>query len=89
MGFVPEFTFEEDRITLQPGNIIAIYSDGITEAMNEQEEEFGEDRFAEVIAAHKNESSESIIQHILEEVEKHTGDMPQMDDMTLLIIKRV
>ncbi len=89
LGFVPDFTFEQDKIVLEPGSIMAIYSDGITEAMTEQEEEFGEDRFAEVVTAHMNESSESIIQHILEAVEKHIGKMSQMDDMTLLIIKRL
>jgi sigma-B regulation protein RsbU (phosphoserine phosphatase) len=89
LGFIPEFTFEEDKITLEPGVIMAVYSDGITEAMNEQEQEFGEDRFAEVVTNHRNESSASIIQHILVAVENHIGKMPQLDDMTLLIIKRI
>ena len=88
LGFVPEFSFEEDKIHLEPGSVMAIYSDGVTEAMNEQEEEFGEERFAEVVTHHMNNSSESIIQHILQAVEKHIGKMPQMDDMTLLLIKR-
>ena len=95
MDFIPsliffsDFPFEEGKITLEPGCVMAIYSDGITESMNEREEEFGEKRFAEVVTACANESSESIIQHILNAVEKHVGNMLQMDDMTLLIIKRV
>ncbi|UCF63840.1 MAG: SpoIIE family protein phosphatase [bacterium] len=88
LGFVPEFAFEEDKITLEPGSIMAIYSDGITEAMNTREVEFGEERLAEVITKYMHESSEMIIQRILEAVHEHIADMPQMDDMTLLIIKR-
>jgi len=88
LGFVPEFAFEEDKITLEPGSVIVIYSDGITEAMNAQEVEFGENRLADVVTKHMHDSSELIIQHILEAVHKHIGNIPQMDDITLLIIKR-
>jgi len=88
LGFVPEFSFEEDTIAIESGSILVIYSDGITEAMNTQEQEFGEERLADVITGHMAESSESIIQHILGAVNTHIGDMPQMDDMTLLIIKK-
>ncbi|GAB4369499.1 MAG: hypothetical protein Kow0042_11220 [Calditrichia bacterium] len=89
LGFVPYFPFEEAKISLQPDDVLLLYSDGITEAMNAKGEEFGEDRLATVVKNHRNQAPEKIIEEILQNVKAHIGNEPQMDDMTLMVIKRV
>ena len=88
LGFVPDFSYSEARMTLNQGDVLVLYSDGITEAMNEQEQEFGEQRLARTVQQHIAEPAEAIINHILVQVREHSGRVPQMDDMTLLIVKR-
>jgi sigma-B regulation protein RsbU (phosphoserine phosphatase) len=89
LGFVSDFTYTEARMTLNHGEVLVLYSDGITEAMNEQEQEFGEQRLAKTVQQHIAEPAEAIINHILVQVREHSGKVPQMDDMTLLIVKRL
>jgi sigma-B regulation protein RsbU (phosphoserine phosphatase) len=89
LGFVPNFSYTETQITLHRGNVLVLYSDGITEAMNEQEQEFGEQRLARIVQQHIAEPAEDIINHIVVKVREHSGRVPQMDDMTLLMIKRL
>jgi sigma-B regulation protein RsbU (phosphoserine phosphatase) len=88
LGFVPEFAFTEAKVKLDPNAIMVLYSDGITEAMNDKEEEFGEERLANVIMNNMGASADNLIDVILTHIEDHVGDTPQMDDMTIVIIKR-
>lgn len=88
LGFVPQFTFAEEKIPFQKGDLLVLYSDGITEAMNDKEEEFGEERLKELMIANRHESAEQIIGKILETIEAHVGSVPQMDDMTMVVLKR-
>ncbi|OGB62139.1 MAG: hypothetical protein A2Y94_12960 [Caldithrix sp. RBG_13_44_9] len=89
LGFVEDFPYTEERLTLNRGDLLLLYSDGITEAMNEHEEEFGEQRLAKTVQKHISEPAESIIDHILGSVRQHSTTIPQMDDMTLLVVKRL
>lgn len=88
LGFVEEFVYTEDNTSLKPGDFFIIYSDGITEAMNVQEEEFGEERLINVIQESKNSTPKDLVKKILDAVSTHVGKAPQMDDMTLVIVKR-
>jgi sigma-B regulation protein RsbU (phosphoserine phosphatase) len=88
MGFVPDFHYSEDTTVFDSGTVLLIYSDGITEAMNQQEEEFGEERLFSVLQTHIDQPAQNIIQYILDAVSLYVGKVPQMDDMTLLVIKR-
>jgi sigma-B regulation protein RsbU (phosphoserine phosphatase) len=88
LGALESFSFEEDTIPFNPGDLLVIYSDGITEAMNDEDEEFGEERLGELIAAHRADSPETLIDEIFGAVRSHAGDSLQTDDMTILIIRR-
>ena len=88
VGVIPSYPFEETKISIQPDELLILYSDGITEAMNANEEEFGENRLYDVIIKNKNESAEKLIEIIFNEVRNFTGNTPQMDDITLIVIKR-
>ncbi len=87
-GIVPSYPFEEATISMLPGELLILFSDGITEAMNGNEEEFGEDRLMEVIVNHRTELPENLLEIIFKEVQKFCGNTAQMDDMTIVIIKR-
>ena len=78
--------FEVGRLVLQPGDLVVLYSDGITEAGVHRGEEFGESRLAQVIESHGNKPLAEIQQQVLGAVRKWSGDEPE-DDMTLLIAR--
>jgi sigma-B regulation protein RsbU (phosphoserine phosphatase) len=87
LGMLPKMPYQEECVQLKPGDLLLMYSDGITEAMNRQEEEFGEERLCKLLADSQNLSAESLLQKILSEVSAFTGEVPQQDDMTLVAIK--
>jgi len=89
LGCMESSAFEEDKVPFGAGDVLLIYSDGITEAVNNQDQEFGEDRLSEVVKKNQQRSAKELIDTIINSVEQHTGDFPQSDDMTLLVIKRV
>lgn len=88
LGFVPHFSYNEDRIAINLGDVLLLNSDGITEAMNQREEEFGEQRLMKIMQANLNRSAEQMIQSIIKEVLEYSKGVPQLDDMTLLVMKR-
>jgi phosphoserine phosphatase RsbU/P len=88
LGFLEEAEFDESTVPLQPGDLLVIYSDGITEAMNAGEEEFEEERLQSIIREHRDAPSDTIIEKIIEAVEMHADGAPQADDMTLVVIRR-
>lgn len=88
LGVVENFPFEDGVVELSPGDTLVIFSDGITEAFDESDQQFGEKRLIDAVAQHRNEPAESINQHIIEAVTTYAGSAPQADDLTLVVIKR-
>jgi len=86
LGLFQGTEFEVGRLVLQPGDLIVLYSDGITEAGVQRGEEFGESRLAEVIETNGDRPLAEIQQQVLTAVRKWSGDEPE-DDMTLLIAR--
>ncbi len=80
--------YEQIDKNIVPGEIIVIYSDGITEAMNEHEEEFGEEKLFSILQTHINLSSKDLVEKIVDDVQIHSSKVEQSDDITLMIIKR-
>jgi sigma-B regulation protein RsbU (phosphoserine phosphatase) len=88
LGIMEDFSFEEETISLKKDDVLVIYSDGITEAMNDREEQFGERQLGAVIKKHRNNSAEELIEKIISAAKKHAGSYPQSDDMTIVVLKR-
>ena len=88
LGFLDDFEFSESKISLAQGDILLIISDGISEAMDENEEEYGEERLEQLITENKNQTSERIADLIIESVNNYAGALPQSDDITLVVIKK-
>ncbi|MCZ6703388.1 MAG: PP2C family protein-serine/threonine phosphatase, partial [Ignavibacteria bacterium] len=88
LGFQPDSSYLEGSIPFHPDDTLVLYSDGITEAMDDKNEEFGEERLTGLIIKYKSEDIYKLIDRIIDEVNKFSDGTPQSDDMTLMIIKR-
>jgi phosphoserine phosphatase RsbU/P len=80
-------TLKEMQIELQNNDIIAFYSDGIPEAKNSDDEDFGYERFENIILRNRNKSLDEISNQIMKEVTIFTKDHSQHDDITLVLFK--
>jgi len=89
LSILEEFAFEEESVALGPGDLLVIYSDGVTEAINPDERAFGEQLLSTILHESRNETSATIIERIIASVNSHAGTAPQMDDMTIVVIKRL
>ncbi len=87
VGIMSGVEYGQDYTTLEAGDVAILYTDGITEAMNETHEEYGMDRLYAIVRANKRESAREISNRVLEDVNKFVGNAPQHDDETLLIFK--
>ena len=73
------------EMSMEPGDLLVLYSDGIPEAANSDEEEFGEERMAEILLENKDKSAEEIKDSVLDAVTRHCHGMAQADDITLVV----
>jgi serine phosphatase RsbU (regulator of sigma subunit) len=73
-------------VGFQPGDLMAVYSDGITEAGTGRGEQFGEARLEALVTRHAEKPLEEIQQQVLSEVRKWSGEEPE-DDVTLLLVR--
>ncbi len=89
LSIMEDFPYEEETVPLQEGDCVVIYSDGVTEAINPSQEMFGEARLAQVIRDHRGATSGEMIEHIIAAVRAHAGGAPQMDDITIVAVRRV
>jgi sigma-B regulation protein RsbU (phosphoserine phosphatase) len=76
-----------ERVLLNPGDVIVVYTDGVTEAMNERGEEWGIDNFLEAIKIAADEGAHSVLNNVQQRLLRFVGDMAQYDDMTLLALR--
>lgn len=88
LAVVEEFPFQEETVILEPGDLLVIHSDGITDAFNARRQRFGEKRLAGVISEHRHKTAAEILSRVYEAVKDFTGEHPQFDDMTLVVVKR-
>ena len=88
LGMLEDFPFQEEVIQLLPDDVVVICSDGVSEAMNPSEERFGDARVEDVLKRHRHLSPNDLIEKIVESVRGHAGTAPQMDDITIVIVKR-
>ena len=88
LGLFPDMTWAEQMVTLQPGDTLVLYSDGVSEAQTADYEEFDAERLAEVVRRVRHEPPEAIIAHILDAVDRFIQGAPQFDDITLMVLQR-
>ncbi|MDP8205284.1 MAG: SpoIIE family protein phosphatase [Candidatus Electryonea clarkiae] len=87
-GVKPEVDYDIAEVKLNHGDLIVLYSDGITEAMNEDETEFGRDRLIESIQDYKEKPAKDILNGIINDTLKFADEQrPVQDDMTIVVVK--
>ena len=79
--------YRKNELTLAPGDAIYLYTDGVTEATNLNEELYGEERLQKVLDIYKDATPETICAEVKIDVDKFVGEAPQFDDITMLAIR--
>jgi serine phosphatase RsbU (regulator of sigma subunit) len=89
LGCFEEAVYAEESLPLAPGDTLIVYSDGITEAIDSSEEEFGLEKLEKLASTIAPQSARSINQSVLDTVRHHQGGAPQLDDMTIISLRRM
>jgi sigma-B regulation protein RsbU (phosphoserine phosphatase) len=87
LGVMEDFSYQSKTVTLTKNDSLLLYTDGVTEAMNENHELFSGKRLEEVLITLKKSSVEGLIQDIMEKVLEYCHDVEQTDDITMLAIR--
>ena len=85
IGLFPEAEFEESTVRVDPGDLFAVYTDGITDALNAEDEDFGEARLRRVLSRNRDRPSEEILEQILASVRHFSLGVEQFDDQTAVV----
>ena len=87
LGVFDEINVETRQIDLTSGDILVLFTDGVTEAVNPQLEEFGINRLGELLRQNRSDKAQEIIEKIEKEIETFVAGEPQFDDITIMVIK--
>ncbi|MFO7445731.1 MAG: SpoIIE family protein phosphatase [Ignavibacteriaceae bacterium] len=87
-GKIFDTTIEEHELMLNQGDMLLIYTDGITDLKNKENISFGTDRIIKIVSDHKNNSSPELVKNLYIELNRFKNDFPQYDDMTMIAVKR-
>jgi hypothetical protein len=88
IGVMPDSEYEEGRVTLDPGDDLVLYTDGITEATNPSDEMYGQKRLEELLVEHRHDSAREIEEHVYTSIKDFAEGASQSDDLTMVIVKR-
>jgi serine phosphatase RsbU (regulator of sigma subunit) len=88
LGILPELGYEERRCRFEPGDVLALFSDGITEATSPKDEEFGEGRLAELLVGRRGQAASTVLDAATEAVSAWTEGAAPTDDITLVVARR-
>jgi sigma-B regulation protein RsbU (phosphoserine phosphatase) len=86
LGLFSDWNCKVEKVSLGPGDVLVIYTDGITEAPNQAGEEFGESHLLNIVRSHPQAQVNEMLSAILAEVQQFTG-ASQADDLTLVIAR--
>ena len=87
VGLFPNATYEAKSIELTPGTVLAIFTDGVTEALNKADEEFGDKQLLTALQQSRMRAPEDIWEYVMARVGEWQSDLPQYDDITLIVAK--
>jgi len=88
LGVLDDVEWESVTIAMQPGDMLVIYSDGVSDALNEADEFFGEERLRALVEQHRSASAQQMLDAIVETQRRFVGRRPWFDDATLMVLKR-
>jgi serine phosphatase RsbU (regulator of sigma subunit) len=88
LGLMPEAVYSSSETSLEVGDSLVLYTDGITEAANPEQEEFGRERLVKICGEHRTESPKDLARSIEKVVDTFVDGIPYHDDRTLVILRR-
>lgn len=88
LGILPVVKYTQARTQFCPGDMLVVYSDGVTEATDPTSVLFGEERLLKVLQAHRAESAHQVVQAVTQALTEYAAEGPQADDITLVVAKR-
>jgi len=88
VGMLEDAPFSAASVQLEPGSVLAVFSDGITEALGADESFYGEDRLRRVLAASTALPADGMVAHVVEDLRSFTSGAEQSDDILLLVVRR-
>ncbi len=89
LGALEDIALEEREFEIAPGDLLILYTDGVTEAQDARGQLFGNGRLRAIISANRHAGAERILEAIVDAIRAFVGDTPQSDDFTLVIVKRL
>jgi serine phosphatase RsbU (regulator of sigma subunit) len=87
LGLFEQASFEEETVTLKPGDLIVLFSDGVTEAMNPDNEEFTDDRLLACAERHRGKPPQQVLDALLADVQAFCAGAMQSDDITVVMVR--
>jgi sigma-B regulation protein RsbU (phosphoserine phosphatase) len=88
LGMFCEGTFTVSKMQMDPGDLLLLYTDGLSEAMNRSEEEYGAERLCDLVQANCTMTPEEFISTCLKDLEAFQSGNPREDDLTVMVIRR-
>ncbi|MEJ2634675.1 MAG: SpoIIE family protein phosphatase [Calditrichia bacterium] len=89
LGMLPEFPYQLGVVEFDSIDLLVCYTDGVNEALNTEEEEYGEERLENLISSNRHLDASELSDTIVSELREFSRDVPQFDDITLLITRRL
>ena len=87
VGLLPIASYQAQSVVLEPGDLLLAYTDGISEAMTVNDEEWGEDRMLATASTIRSGAAQDVLNAVFLAADLFTASAPQHDDMTLLVMK--
>ncbi|MEZ4594170.1 MAG: PP2C family protein-serine/threonine phosphatase [Chloroflexota bacterium] len=88
LGVLPDVDLKSYTMPFSPGDVLLLYTDGVTEALNEDYDEFGLARLEQAARKKRRADASQIARNITNAIQHHAGDTAQFDDITLVVVKR-
>jgi len=87
LGLIANASYRTGQIRLQSGDVLSFYTDGVTETMNENQQQYGEKRLTDLLIQNRNQSAQQIIELILADLNQFSSEEIVQDDRTMLILE--
>jgi sigma-B regulation protein RsbU (phosphoserine phosphatase) len=87
LGLFEGATYSEERLALQSGDTVILFSDGVTEALNVQNEEFGDERLIASLEVVRDADPQALLSHVLEQLRAFCNETIQTDDITMVLVR--
>jgi sigma-B regulation protein RsbU (phosphoserine phosphatase) len=89
IGLMETCSYRQGSVTLERGDVLVAYTDGVSESMNAADEEWGEERLTQAVRPHRSLPARALIDHVMKSADAFVAGAPQHDDMTLVVVRAI